>query len=814
MRPLGPSDDGYDSLPRFWDQTGVLHHQCATGEWVPDPYLALGLMPPLSAGFRDLSPLRTKMPAWNPALCTGCGTCLSGCPDAAIGQREFTPRHLLDSGVRLSAAEALSPILGKLARQMTRLSQSTAAAVPASAGELLQQALAQVQEQSPLPAERAAAIGAAATAWTDALGELPLAVTAAFFPQPEQARPGEGALLSLAINPHACKSCGLCVANCPTGALLDVSQDAAIVQRSQRLWAHLQGFPAHSPAAAPSEANPLAAVLLAQRPASAMVGSDGTEPGSGARLALRLVLAAAESALGPAHARWREDVRTVREGIARLIHTALADALPADDLDALAQGLATVDTRQAELSSLIGSAEARIGNTIDTAQLRRLVAVAQGLGDLYERLGQGRQGLGRASLGVVLTSGLAQGWSGAFPYNPYSQPVTVDLTGDGAALAAGLLEGQLRQAVAGFALVRKARLELENPKEAPRRWAELEQLSWRELTPEERAACPALLLVGGAEVLAGRGLAQLFQLLGTDLPIRVLVLADLDLGLMPRAGMDSAVAPVADSGIKLGLLALAQRQALVAQSSIAAPGHLLDSCQAAFGFEGPALLHLYAPSPARHGFPTGQTLARAGLATASRLFPLFRYDPSADGVFGSRLNLTGNPAPRGTWSPDATGTATLSPAHWALGEQRFADYFALQPEADDPAALDLATYLALDTEGRAGKIPVITVAGVDDAPRRYRVAEPMIQICDQQRDAWRTLQELAGLVTPFTARVQTEAEAAVAAERQAELSAQQAHYENLMEQLRAELLAELRHDVRERLMSLAGYSQPPGYRVN
>jgi len=380
--------------------------------------------------------------------------------------------------------------------------------------------------------------------------------------------------------------------------------------------------------------------------------------------------------------------------------------------------------------------------------------------------------------------------------------------------AAGLLEGQLRQAVAGFALVRRARLELENPKEAPRRWAELEQLSWRELTPEERAACPALLLVGGAEVLAGRGLAQLFQLLGTDLPIRVLVLADLDLGLMPRAGMDSAVAPVADSGIKLALLALAQRQALVAQSSIAAPGHLLDSCQAAFSFEGPALLHLYAPSPARHGFPTGQTLARADLATASRLFPLFRYDPSADGVFGSRLNLTGNPAPRGTWSPDATGTATLSPAHWALGEQRFADYFALQPEADDPVALDLATYLALDTEKRAGKIPVISVAGVDDAPRPYRVAEQMILICDQQRDAWRTLQELAGLITPFTARVQAEAEAAVATERQAELVAQQAHYENLLEQLRADLLADMRHDVRERLMSLAGYSQPPGYRVN
>lgn len=54
LRELGAAGDGYDSLPRFWAQAGVLQHQGANAEWTPDPYLALGLLPPLSAGFRDL----------------------------------------------------------------------------------------------------------------------------------------------------------------------------------------------------------------------------------------------------------------------------------------------------------------------------------------------------------------------------------------------------------------------------------------------------------------------------------------------------------------------------------------------------------------------------------------------------------------------------------------------------------------------------------------------------------------------------------------------------------------------------------------
>jgi hypothetical protein len=53
----------------------------------------------------------------------------------------------------------------------------------------------------------------------------------------------------------------------------------------------------------------------------------------------------------------------------------------------------------------------------------------------------------------------------------------------------------------------------------------------------------------------------------------------------------------------------------------------------------------------------------------------------------------------------------------------------------------------------------------------------------------------------------------VASDRRAELAAQAADYEARLAALREELQDELRHDVRERLMTLAGYRHARGQRT-
>jgi pyruvate-ferredoxin/flavodoxin oxidoreductase len=419
-------------------------------------------------------------------------------------------------------------------------------------------------------------------------------------------------------------------------------------------------------------------------------------------------------------------------------------------------------------------------------------------------LTEGRQGLGRSRLGIAIAAGSVSGWAGVFPNNPFGAPVALDLTGDCVELAAGLLEGQLRQASDGIRMLRQARLEFEQPGEAAREDTVLEHLSWRDLTQEERALCPPLLVFGGGDLLRGGGLSQIDRLLGSDLPIKLILLSELDLGLATQAALDVRLSACGDPGIDLALLALARRNACIAQTSIGAPEHLMHCLQTALGHPGPALLHLHAPSPLRHGFAPALTPERAHQAVTSRVLPLFLYDPQARGVFGSRLSLDGNPQPLARWA-GSSAEEVPTPASWALGERRFSSYFTELPE-DNPAPLPISDYLELDHAARAGKTPFVRGRGADGSAIRLEVGRDLVLVCAERLRAWRVLQELAGLVTPFTAQVEQAARDDVATAHAAELAALRAEYEERIDALQAEMLDKTRREMRQRMMQLAGYA--------
>ncbi len=664
VRRLGKIDDAYDSLPRFWDQVGVLYQQGRTAELAPDPYLAMGAVPPLSASFRDLSPLRDELPLFEPALCTGCGDCWSACPDSAINARAISPARLLDAGIRQAGADTLRPIAAKLATGMAQLCRGQDSA-SSTVQDLLSGAYAGIKDKLPFPAARIAAIQQGMEQLLPTIGCLPAALTSALFVEPDNQDKGSGELLLLAVDPDACKGCGICIQVCAPGALRYAHQSSRSLDQARHIQKAWHELPDSEPATIQrlgrhADVGAMAAALLARGAGLSMTGGDGAEPGSGAKLALRLALAIVEAQQVPRFAEFLKDVNATRQKISGLIRDILADALPADDLEALSRGLDNIDTRQADMTTFIGQAEQAIGSLVDAARLRRLVDLARGLGELAWQLSTGRQGMGRARVSLVLSPGSAVGWASSFPHSPFSGPVTLDPTGDGAQLAAGLLEGQLRQATEGFVLMRKARVELERPADAARAWTDLQTLTWRDLNEKERELCPALLLVGDSSLLGGRSLSQLVSILGNDLPIKILLLADLDLGLSRQADLQAPLSAVHDAGLDLGLLAIAQRGACIAQTAISASTHFNASIQAAFSFRGPALMHVHTPSPKCHGFAADQTLNRAEAAVASRLFPLFRYDPQAAGVFGSRISLDRKSCAPGALGPDPGGKRPYS----------------------------------------------------------------------------------------------------------------------------------------------------------
>jgi NAD-dependent dihydropyrimidine dehydrogenase PreA subunit len=63
--------------------------------------------------------------------------------------------------------------------------------------------------------------------WRSSRGE-----DAPFYDLPESKQKGSGGLLSVTINPEACKGCNICVEVCPDHALITIKQDEEIVSEA------------------------------------------------------------------------------------------------------------------------------------------------------------------------------------------------------------------------------------------------------------------------------------------------------------------------------------------------------------------------------------------------------------------------------------------------------------------------------------------------------------------------------------------------------------------------------------------------------
>jgi pyruvate-ferredoxin/flavodoxin oxidoreductase len=757
VRHLGRDDDSFASLPRFWDQTGVLYRDDQTDRLTADPFLATGTMPPLSSTFNDTSKTRSTMPTFDPTLCTGCGKCWTHCPDSAIGVVAATPAALIDAGISHTGADAVRQVASKLASRIVS-SNKKADDVAPTFGQLLNDAYAWLNDKMPLPDERKQAIQAGIDGINTALGVLPVAVTKPFFFDAEAQKKDSAELLSLVINPEACKACGICISSCEPEALRAAEQDATSLKQARERWSVFSATPDTTSETLERVAkNPdigtMAAILLSRYCQFALAGGDPAEAGSGEKMAVKLALSATEFHQQPLVQRFARTLAETGESVSALISETLSSTFAVEDLDAVTEKLKSTSSPRVDLKDLAeGIGDATGDHSIDTDYLLRLIELSRQIAAAHHRLVAGEHGLGRARYGLAVAGGSAAAWAGAFPHNPFQAPVLVDMTGDAAQLAAGLIEGHLDETTDLVRLLRLARLEIDQADGASWKRDALASLHWRDLSEAELEVCPPLVLIGSDEMLAGQGLGQLIWLLNSGLPVKVLVLSALDFGLRETK--------INNPRGNLGLLALAQRNAYVAQTSVSDPVHLGESMLRALSYKGPALLQVYAPSPARHGFPSKQTVAQAELAVASRALPLFRYDPEAEGVFGSRISLDGNPA----------SDQTL--VDWALGQERFASQFK-------PLARD------------------------GEEEQRYTASQALADTADQCLANWQTLQELAGIVTPFTDRLEQEIRAELADEHQAALDAQKQASAAEIRAIQEKTQAEIASNIRSRLLQLA-----------
>jgi len=353
---------------------------------------------------------------------------------------------------------------------------------------------------------------------------------------------------------------------------------------------------------------------------------------------------------------------------------------------------------------------------------------------------------------------------------------------------------------------RVARLEIAGTYQPEIHDSALADLSWEAFTADELALAPVVAVqIDGARLRQGAQ-SSLSSLLLSSRPIHVVVLDEV-------AARDEA-SDLSRYHVDVAYLAMAHREALVAQSSLARPARLVEDALGMAKARRPAVLLAGRPT----GGPAALRPLRSEASLHGRAWPELRYDPEAGESWADRFDLGDNPQPEQAWP--MRGLAFVEDGEekeleiafsWADAvalEPAYQRHFLVVPSAawsDDQ--VPLSEYVAqFEPEGGGRSLPYVWVVDEQRVLQRAIVTRELAMACVDRLRAWHVLQELGGFDNSFVARAVEEAHKAAqeeAAERLRE--AETAHAEEV-ERVRTETARESMERLASVLMDVESLS--------
>lgn len=322
--------------------------------------------------------------------------------------------------------------------------------------------------------------------------------------------------------------------------------------------------------------------------------------------------------------------------------------------------------------------------------------------------------------------------------------VTLRAAEDPLAAAADCFE-ELAAAHAGrVRALRVARLEARGAYDPARHTGPLATLRWESFSAEELALLPAVAALERAAEVRGAVLGALSQTLLSGRPLHALVVEDVDAAL----GGDGRELARHHPG--LGYLAVAHREAVVVETTLARPDHALAGLRAVVAARRPGVA-LVATAPPEAADPAGLLEA----ALHARVTPCLRYDPTGGPDGAPRFDIEGNPDPTEAWPAverpvvgadglERTLREELTPAHVAALLPALRGHLhAVEPDERAADQIPVAAYVA----GARGRVPdglpYVHVAEPDGRLGRAIVSRELAFACFDRWRYWTTLRTMA-----------------------------------------------------------------------
>lgn len=780
LKELPPGEARATDVHRFWEQTGNFYVTGQGSDNLVDPFIGLSLIPAATGVFRDMTQIRFEHPQWIPENCTACGKCYTVCPDSAISGLVHSVTEVFEALVqRVERHGHAVKHLRKAVRTTERILRSRldAEGEAADVNRLIRDAVADTCTTSTLDDDQKAELESEFKLFLTELGEFRFSITKPYYTQREKKVAGSGGLLSITVDPYACKGCNECVRVCEDDALRTVAQTPESTERLKVEWDVWQSLPTTSPDFIRIEnlderIGALETLLLDKRNFKAVVGGDGACLGCGEKTVVHLFTATVEALMQP---RVKRHVEKLDDLITRLethIRLRMANTLNLSDISAIDHALEKLHNQDLTLSSFSASLdEDRTGKTIDAEWLKWVTHLLAKLRHLKWQYTEGVTKRGRSNMGMINATGCTSVWGSTFPYNPYPFPWANHLFQDSPSMAMGVFEGHMAKMAEGFKAIRMAELELAGEYNPAKHEEFFTYFNWRQFTDEEFRLCPPVVSVGGDGAMYDIGFQNLSRLMMTGKPVKVLVL-DTQVysntgGQACTSGFLGQISDMAQFGkaIKgkeevrkeIGLIGMAHRTTYVLQGSISNTTHLIEGFIEGLNARRPALFNIYSPCMPEHGIGDDAAEHQSKLAVESRAYPIYRYNPDKGVTPAECFDLEGNPDLDEDWPVyrieylDEQGNKSsietpMTFADFAVTEGRFRKQFRTAPrDTWNEKMVPLHEFIDLDAGDREGLFPYIWA--LDRKQRLIRVipSQAVVQSAEERRDFWRMLKAIAGV---------------------------------------------------------------------
>jgi len=775
MKVLPQSKSKLSDIHRFWEQTGNFYAQGMGNDNITDPFIGLSVMPAVSSLFRDMTGIRFEHPEWIANNCTACGDCYTVCPDTAIPGLVSDLSDVLNTVVkRVKKNHENVKLLPKAVRSMEGKVRALfkASTNGSTVNDLIQDSIDQMLKESKDKEVLAEEFG-----WfRDELGEFQFALTRPYFDVREKSEPNSGGLFSITVNPNTCKGCMECVEVCNDDALRPIIQtdgSVATLRKDWDLWMDLPTTPEKYNRIDDLEEKigPLETILLNKDAYLNFASGDGACLGCSEKSVIHIFVATVESLMQP---RIKKHVSHLDDLISKLenhIKAKLMATVNIGDADAISKMLGETHDSDLTMSGIASRLESEKGSEpIDQDWLKDVTQLISQLKQLRWKYAEGNTGNGRANMGMTNATGCTSVWGSTYPYNPYPFPWANHLFQDSTSMAMGIFEGHMAKMADGFKAIRKAELELEGKYDPSEHDEFLTYFNWNQFTDEEWLLCPPVVALGGDGAMYDIGFQNLSRMMASGMPIKVIVV-DTQVysntgGQACTSGFIGQVSDMAQYGKvkkgkseprkEIGLIAAAHRNTYVLQATLANTSQMIEGFIDGLMTRRPALFNLYTTCQPEHGVADDLGVNQAKLAVESRAYPIFKYNPD-DGIKAQEaFDLSGNPAMGQLWptyqlkymesGEEKSMEVPMTFADFAITEARFRKHFRNAPPNtwNDNMVL-LADFLEMDEDEREGKFPFIWAVDRKQQLSKVLVAKAIVESCEERRDFWILLRDIAGV---------------------------------------------------------------------